>query len=345
MVFNNISEYQMKSILNLTLIFIFIAASALSQHQLKLKNIGDLPLSNGEVIENCEIGYRTFGQLNDDSSNVIIFPTWFGGTSGSLNNLITNHNFVDTTEFFIIAIDALGNEVSSSPSNYDGDFPRITIRDMVNSQYILLTEHLGFDKIYGAVGGSMGSMQLLEWAVAYPDYIKKILPYAATPRLSSYDLLQMNFRKELIEAGKSHNLSDSLIYRLIRLQSAMNARTPDYIVENTPSKHFTEYFKSFDKEPSKTFTVDNYYSQLVAMINHDITRNYHNSYKAVDKRINADIFMIVSETDHLLHPKPAMEFGDSISAEIMLLNNNCGHLAPGCEMEKTVKAIHKFFKK
>lgn len=329
----------------LSLIFLFITVSLSAQHPLKIENIGDLQLSNGEVIENCEIGYRTFGQLNEDSSNVIIFPTWFAGTSGSLNNLITNHNFVDTTEFYIIVIDALGNGISTSPSNYEGDFPKITIHDMVNSQYILLKEEFGFYQIYGAVGGSMGSMQVLEWAVAYPGYIQKILPYVATPKLSSYDLLQMNLRKEVIETGKQNGLSDSLIYRLINIQSTMTARTPDYIVENVDRSDFDEYYEKFDREPSKTFTIDNYYSQLSAMIEHNITRNYNNSYKSVDKVISADILMIVSETDHLLHPQPAKDFADSTSAEIMMLNNNCGHLAPGCEMEKTVKIIHKFFKK
>jgi homoserine O-acetyltransferase/O-succinyltransferase len=70
---------------------------------------------------------------------------------------------------------------------------------MVNSQYLLLKKHFDLNRIYAAVGGSMGSMQVLEWAVAYPGFIEKIVAYAATPKMTSYDLLWMNTHLEIIE--------------------------------------------------------------------------------------------------------------------------------------------------
>lgn len=143
----------------LFLIFNFIILSdtfIFSQSIQRFAEIGDLTLINGEKIIDCRMGYRTFGKLNEEKSNVIIYPSWFEGTSEAISNLITKNNFIDTNKYFITVIDALGNGVSTSPSNYKSDFPLITIRDMVNSQYKFLKENLGINHLYAAVGGSMG---------------------------------------------------------------------------------------------------------------------------------------------------------------------------------------------
>ena len=100
-------------------IVILYATTSFSQSTQLFAEIGNLKLVNGSKIENCVIGYRTFGKLNNDSSNAIIFPTWFEGTTNEVGRLIQKYTFLDTTKYFIIAIDALGNGVSSSPSNYN----------------------------------------------------------------------------------------------------------------------------------------------------------------------------------------------------------------------------------
>ena len=128
-----------KIILVLNLLFTVVCAQSVQQ----FAEIGDLKLLSGNTIEKCKLGYRTFGKLNEDSSNVIIYPTWFGGTSEGIATLIQKYSFVDSSKYFIIAIDALGNGISSSPSNYeyeDSVFNNLTISDMVNSQYCLLTK-------------------------------------------------------------------------------------------------------------------------------------------------------------------------------------------------------------
>ena len=106
-------------IIKILLVLTFSISIVQAQSEQKFAEIGDLNLVSGEVINNCVVGYRTFGELNTDSSNVIIFPTWFEGTTNDIARLIQKYSFLDTTKYFIIAIDALGNGVSSSPSNYD----------------------------------------------------------------------------------------------------------------------------------------------------------------------------------------------------------------------------------
>src|SRR6476620_4929605 len=118
---------------------------ALAQEQ-QFANIGDLKLQNGGVIRNCRIGYRTFGKLNAGKSNVVVFPTWAGGTTEQLQSSIGPGKLVDSTKYFVIAIDALSNGVSSSPSNSRLQprmrFPQFTLRDTVESQHTLLTRVL-----------------------------------------------------------------------------------------------------------------------------------------------------------------------------------------------------------
>ena len=81
------------------------------------------------------------------------------------------------------------------------------------------------------------------------------------------------------------------------------------------------------------------------MINFNISEGFNGSLKKAAEAIKAKVFMIVSSTDHILNPQPAIDFAQMLNAEIMILENNCGHLAIGCEMEKCSNAINAFFKR
>ncbi|MCD4769417.1 MAG: hypothetical protein K8R35_04545, partial [Bacteroidales bacterium] len=95
---------------------ICFSSNIISAQGLKLANIDDFKTTNGSIIKDCKIGYRTVGELNSDSSNVILWPSWFDGTSESIvkNNLPL---WIDSTGFYIIVVDALADGISSSPSN------------------------------------------------------------------------------------------------------------------------------------------------------------------------------------------------------------------------------------
>lgn len=331
----------LKIIFWVILILPYISAQSLQQ----FAEIGDFKLKSGQTISNCKLGYRTFGSMNIDSSNIILYPSWFGGSSEAIGTLIQKYNFIDTIKYFIIAVDALGNGISSSISNSDDSdsiYYDLTLDDMVSSNYQLLTKHFKLKKIYASIGGSMGSMQVLLMAVMYPYFNDKIVAYVATPRITSSDLLWMNTQLNLIESGLNCGMSVREVKRLSDMLAANFARTPDYVTTHTEITEFPDYIKSFDKEPGKIFTLQNYLTQLKAMMKFDISKYSDGLMEEAAKLIKAKMFIIVSKSDLMVNPVEAINLAKLTDSKLIILDNNCGHLAVSCEIERCRKEIDLF---
>jgi homoserine O-acetyltransferase len=297
---------------------------------------------SGDTISDCKIGYRIFGRANSDSTNIILYCTWFGGNSEAIGKLIRKYGFIDTTKYLIIAVDALGNGISSSPSNYSKQFPRITIKDMVNSQYLLLTKHLKLKKVYAVIGGSMGSMQAIQWAVTYPDFMKKVIAYVPSPKLTSYDLLWVNTQIKLIETLQKYNSTEKDIKILSDMMTALISRSSEYVNEKIQTEKFSEYLDSFDKEPDRIFTIENYLSQIKAIRDFDFSSDFNSDFEKAAEHIKSKMFLIISEKDMMVNPMSAIKLSELKGCRTLFLKNNCGHLAVTCEIEKVRKEISDF---
>jgi homoserine O-acetyltransferase len=169
---------------------------------------GPFMLASGQALPGLEIGYETYGRLNADGSNAILICHALTGDQhvASLNprtgkpgwwpRLVGPGLPIDPARHFIIASNVLGGcSGSTGPGSINPEtgrrfsmaFPVITIRDMVNAQARLL-DHLGVERLAAVVGGSMGGMQALDWAVAHPGRVRSVIAIASAARHSAQNI-------------------------------------------------------------------------------------------------------------------------------------------------------------
>jgi homoserine O-acetyltransferase len=169
----------------------------------ELINIGNLELEEGGLIPNCHLAIATHGALNAAKDNAILVLTWYSGTSKIMEQVYVGPGrALDPTKYFIVVVNQIGNGLSSSPHNTPGaqgmaSFPRVRIGDDVRAQHKLLTEKFGIASLALVVGGSMGAQQTYEWAVRYPDMVKRAAPIAGTAKNNDHAFL---FAETLVEA-------------------------------------------------------------------------------------------------------------------------------------------------
>jgi homoserine O-acetyltransferase/O-succinyltransferase len=327
-------------------VLVILLAAVLSvcsySQEIKTGYIGDFELTEGGKIRDCRITYLTAGMLNDDSSNVIVYPTWFGGKSQGTFN--TGVRLFDTTKYFLIAVDALGNGSSSSPSNspdqMNEKFPCVTIKDMVNSQYLLLTDVLRLRHIHAVIGGSMGAMQAFQWAVSYPEYMNKVITYVGTPQLTTFDLMLWKSQIAAIESWERNGGNkDDLADVIVTIHNLL-ATTPDHKNRNVKRENFETYINEMYGNFRKTFNPYNWKLQLIAMSKHDISVN--GTLDEAAALIQADMMIMVGSRDLLVNPAPAVLFADKYNHKKYIFDNDCGHLAPGCEFDTFKEVINSF---
>jgi pimeloyl-ACP methyl ester carboxylesterase len=145
----------------------------------ELHPVGDLRLEKGGTIRNCQLAVATFRALNSARDNAILVPTWYSGASKIIEQVYIDEGLaLDPTRYFIVVVNQIGNGLSTSPhtSALPGYFPKVRIGGDVNAQHKLLTEKFGIDRLALVVGGSMGAQQTYEWAVRYPDMVRRAAP-------------------------------------------------------------------------------------------------------------------------------------------------------------------------
>ena len=164
---------------------------------------GDLNLQSGETLRGAKLAYKTYGRLNSDKDNVVVFPTFFGGQHTHNEGMIGEGKALDPTKYFIIVPNMFGNGVSSSPSNatppYNrARFPIINLYDNVACQNRLVTEIFGIEKIALVYGWSMGAQQTFQWASLYPDMVERIVPVCGSAKTSRHNFVFLEGVKSAI---------------------------------------------------------------------------------------------------------------------------------------------------
>jgi homoserine O-acetyltransferase len=301
---------------------------------------GDFKLQDGSVIHEFRLGYRTLGTRNAGRSNAVLWPTWIGGKSEDLLPYIGPGNVVDTNNYFVILVDAIGNGVSTSPSNSKRQplmkFPKFTIRDLVEAQHRLCTDVLHLSHLRAVMGISMGGMQTFEWVVAYPDFMDIAVPMLGSPRSTSFDKLHWTTQIDAIELDPAWNHGNPTGplgrgFALSEEIGSMNGTSPSYRAAHTSPKDFDVFVGEIRKNAKGDGgTASDQIRQRQAIIALDIPGEFGLTLEQAAKRVRAKLLIVVSSQDHIVNPRPALEFAAALNAPVVNLNSSCGHQSFTC---------------
>lgn len=172
--------------------------------------LGDVVLQRGATLRGAKLAYKTYGTLNADKSNVVVYPTWYSGQHHDNEWLIGEGMALDLAKYFIIVPNMLGNGLSSSPSNtpppYDlARFPHVTLYDNVRLQHRLVTEQFGIERIALVVGWSMGAQQTNQWGCLYPEMVERIAPFCGSARTAPHNIVFLEGVKAALTSDAAWN--------------------------------------------------------------------------------------------------------------------------------------------
>ena len=168
----------------------------------------NLKLESGDIIDSFKLAFKTYGKLNADKTNAILVchaltgdqyvagNNPITGREGWWSRMVGPNKPIDTNKFFVICSNVLGGCAGStgpkelqngSDVAHGGNFPSVTIKDMVKAQSLLI-ESLNIEKLFSVIGGSMGAMQALQWAIDFPDKILNIIHIAGALKHSAQNI-------------------------------------------------------------------------------------------------------------------------------------------------------------
>jgi homoserine O-acetyltransferase/O-succinyltransferase len=282
--------------------------------------LGNLLLEEGETLRNSKLAYRTLGQLNAAKDNMILVTTWFSGTAKVMHDVYVGPGHaMDPGKYFIVIVDQIGDGLSSSPHNTPAPqnmahFPKIRIADDVNAQHQLVTQKFGVTQLALVVGGSMGGQQVYEWAVRYPDMVKRAAAIAATAQNTFHDFM---FTETLVEAltsdpawnggwyEKGEDVRDGLS-RVAKIFAVMGWSTEFYKQKRWGSLLGMSSERDFINGVMRAYFApmdpNNLLSKAWKWQRGDVARHTNGDLKAALARIKAKVFTMPISHDMIFPP-------------------------------------------
>jgi len=309
-----------------------------------------LKLVSGKTLGPIEVAYETCGKPSPAGDNVVFICHALSGSahaagfssasdkkSGWWDIMIGPGKAIDTNKYFVICSNFLGScSGTTGPSSinpatgkpYNLDFPLITIADMVKVQKLLL-DKLGIKQLLCVIGGSMGGMQVLQWAIEYPDFVKSAIVIAATSRLGTqaiaFDAVGRNAILSDIEAGRTpkKGLATARMIGHITYLSKESMREKFGRELRGTDKYSYDFSSEFSVETYldyqgqifvDRFDANSYLYITKAMDYFDLARDYGSIEKAFAKTRSR--FLIVSFTsDWLFTPAQSEEMVNALVAQ------------------------------
>ena len=235
-----------------------------------------LRLDAGVELSPFQIAYQTYGTLNAQRSNAIlvchaltgdqhvnnIHPVT--GKGGWWDSIIGPGKPIDTERYFVICPNVVGacmgttGPASTNPATgkpWGLEFPVITIRDMVRAQAMLL-DHLGIEQLFSVAGGSMGGMQVLQWAASYPERVYSALPIATATRHSAQNIAFHEVGRQAVMADPEWRQGRYLIEGANPRRGLAVARMGAHITYLSDAALHRKFGRKFQDRTNPTFSFD-----------------------------------------------------------------------------------------
>ncbi len=306
-------------------------------------------LESGETLPEIDIAYHTYGTLNENKDNVVWVCHALTANSDVTDwwpHTVEASCFLDPEKWFVVCANILGScygstgPMSINPATgepYYNNFPKLTIRDMVNA-HILLADVLGIDRIHTLVGCSVGGFQAIEWAAMQPERFDKFVFLATSPKASPWSIALDETQRMAILSDKSYGekradaARDGLAAaRAIGLLSyrgpwGYNQTQQDPPSDEIPSTHRACTYQQYQGEKlCRRFDAYSYMAILDAFDTHDIGRKRGGVDAALSK-IKAPAIVIGITTDIIFTPEEMKELTAALpNAEYFELQSEFGH--------------------
>ena len=305
--------------------------------------INDFSLQCGAVLSQAKIIYKTYGELNSDKSNVILYPTSYGAQHPDIEWLIKSNSILDPSQYFIIIPNMLGNGLSTSPSNHpdcklsESGF-YFTHLDNINAQKQLLNS-LGIDKLALVYGWSMGAQQAYHWGALYPDRVSCLAAICGTAKTTDHNKIFLQSLRTALTADPAWNgtrfesTPDRGFTAFARIYASWAASQAYYkqgIYYQFGYDSLEDYLiRGWEANYRKKDPL-NYLSMIDTWLHCDVSNNptYQGDYERALKSISAKTLVMPSTTDLYFTPEDCQAEADLIpDATYMPIPSIWGHRA------------------
>lgn len=323
------------------------------------------PLDCGSVLQGITVAYHTFGKLNESKSNVVWICHAFSANSDPSDwwpGMVGAGKYFDPDKYFIVCANMLGScygstgPLSINPETnepYYGDFPTVTVRDMVRSM-ILLRRELGIEKIWFSLGFSMGGQQMLEWLIHEPDRFENVLLGATNIQHSPWGIAFNESQRLAIEADSTFGernpeagLKGMKAARSIGLLSYRNYIAYGKTQEDNDNSKLEDFkacsYQRYQGEKLvKRFNAYSYYVLSKAMDNHNIKRGRGNAQETLNA-IKANVLVLGISSDYLFPINEQRLLADLIpGSQFVEIDSDYGHDGFLIEFEQISKILDQF---
>ncbi len=317
-----------------------------------------LMLACGRELAEYDLVYETYGELNNKASNAVLICHALSGhhhaagyhegdkKPGWWEECIGPGKPIDTDRFFVVSLNNIGGcHGSTGPSSinpetgecWGPDFPSLRVRDWVNSQR-RLADRLNIDCWAAVIGGSLGGMQAMRWALEYPDRVQHCVVIAAAMKLSAQNIAFNEIARQAIQSDPDFDAGNYLKQGAIPAKGLALARMVGHITylsddamatkfgrdlrsgtleqgnEDEIEFQVESYLRYQGNQFSSTFDANTYILMTRALDYFDLAREYNNDPVAAFKQASCSFLVLSFSTDWRFSPKRSREIVDALIA-------------------------------